>query len=149
MSFNQKIRKLDIFKKVPKDLSEGTNAGGLISIITAVLIVFFTFHEIYDFINPKTVSRISYDAPFTRAEMKYIIIYSVSTSTSSFQASLAKSCLWICKMSWCLIIPTSDRSRSTDSTPMAEDSKIPTSNYWENRTSKNSMIWPKKLSSEN
>lgn len=38
----QKFRKLDIFKKVPKDLSEGTNLGGFISIITVCLIVYFT-----------------------------------------------------------------------------------------------------------
>jgi hypothetical protein len=37
----QKFRKLDIFKKVPKDLSEGTNLGGFISIITACLIIYF------------------------------------------------------------------------------------------------------------
>lgn len=39
----QKFRKLDIFKKVPQDLSEGTNLGGFISIITACLIAYFTF----------------------------------------------------------------------------------------------------------
>ena len=44
MSLNQKIRKLDVFKKVPKDLSEGTNLGGAISIVTALLIAFFTIH---------------------------------------------------------------------------------------------------------
>lgn len=37
----QKFRKLDIFKKVPKDLSEGTDLGGLISIIAALLMVYF------------------------------------------------------------------------------------------------------------
>ena len=67
MSFNQKIRKLDVFKKVPQDLAEGTNIGGIISIITFILIVFFSIHEIYDFLNPETVSRITSDMPFTRA----------------------------------------------------------------------------------
>ncbi len=38
----QKFRKLDIFKKVPTDLSEGTNLGGFISIIAAISIVYFT-----------------------------------------------------------------------------------------------------------
>ena len=67
MNFNQKIRKLDVFKKVPKDLAEGTNIGGLISIITFILILFFSIHEIYDFFYPETVSKISSDVPFTRA----------------------------------------------------------------------------------
>ena len=34
-----KIRKIDIFKKVPRDISEGTNVGGCVSILTAVVIV--------------------------------------------------------------------------------------------------------------
>ena len=37
----QKFRKLDLFKKVPKDLSEGTDLGGLISIVAGILIVYF------------------------------------------------------------------------------------------------------------
>ena len=37
----QKFRKLDLFKKVPKDLSEGTDLGGLVSIVAGILIVYF------------------------------------------------------------------------------------------------------------
>ncbi len=43
MAFSDKVRKLDIFKKVPKDLSQGTNVGGLISIFTLFCIFFFVF----------------------------------------------------------------------------------------------------------
>ena len=35
------FRKLDIFKKVPKDLSEGTDLGGLISIGVIILMTYF------------------------------------------------------------------------------------------------------------
>ena len=42
MSLNHKIRKLDVFKKVPKDLSEGTNIGGCISILTLCLMIYFS-----------------------------------------------------------------------------------------------------------
>lgn len=42
MGLNQKLRKLDVFKKVPKDLSEGTNIGGCISIIALFLMSYFT-----------------------------------------------------------------------------------------------------------
>lgn len=62
----QKFRKLDIFKKVPQDLSEGTNLGGFISIITALLIAFFTISEINRFFNAPQVANISLDEPFTR-----------------------------------------------------------------------------------
>jgi len=44
MTISGKIRKLDIFKKVPKDLSEGTNIGGFISLLTIALISFFMYH---------------------------------------------------------------------------------------------------------
>jgi hypothetical protein len=66
MEINKKIRRLDVFKKVPQDLSEGTNIGGLISILTILLIGFFTFNEIKWFMYPETTGRISFDTPFTR-----------------------------------------------------------------------------------
>jgi hypothetical protein len=62
----QKFRKLDIFKKVPKDLSEGTNLGGFISIITVLLIAYFTMSEIYRFFNQPQIANINLDEPFTR-----------------------------------------------------------------------------------
>lgn len=37
----QGFRRLDIFKKVPRDLSEGTNLGGCLSILTVCVILFF------------------------------------------------------------------------------------------------------------
>jgi hypothetical protein len=33
-------RKLDVYRKVPKDLSEGSNIGGIVSIFTVALILF-------------------------------------------------------------------------------------------------------------
>lgn len=41
MTLGNKIRKLDIFKKVPKDFSEGTNRGGFISLLTLISIGYF------------------------------------------------------------------------------------------------------------
>ena len=66
MTLNQKLRRLDVFKKIPKDLSEGTNAGGCVSILAFFLILFFSYSEIKAFLYPKTGARISYDTPFTR-----------------------------------------------------------------------------------
>jgi hypothetical protein len=52
MAFSDRVRKLDIFKKVPKDLSEGTNIGGFISILTISFIFFFSFSELRNYFNP-------------------------------------------------------------------------------------------------
>ncbi len=43
MGIGSKIRKLDVFKKVPEDLSQATNIGGCISILTVLFIGFFLY----------------------------------------------------------------------------------------------------------
>jgi hypothetical protein len=43
MTLGDRVRKLDIFKKVPKDFSEGTNRGGMLSILTVISIFYFLF----------------------------------------------------------------------------------------------------------
>lgn len=53
MTIGDRVRKLDIFKKIPKDLSEGTNRGGFLSILTVVSIIYFLFVEIRDYVNPE------------------------------------------------------------------------------------------------
>ena len=70
MSLNKKIRKLDMFKKVPTDLSSATNLGGFMSILTVALIVFFATYEFYLFWDQKETSYISSDDKFTRKELK-------------------------------------------------------------------------------
>lgn len=42
MSFEKRLRNLDIFKKVPADCSQPTDLGGVISILTVILISYFT-----------------------------------------------------------------------------------------------------------
>lgn len=54
-----KIRKLDIYKRPPIDLSTGTNIGGCISIFTTLLIMYFLFVEITDYLYPKYKATIS------------------------------------------------------------------------------------------
>lgn len=43
MGIGSKIRKLDVFKKIPEDLSEPTNIGGFLSLLTVLLIAFFLY----------------------------------------------------------------------------------------------------------
>lgn len=52
MSLVDKFKKLDVYKKIPKDVSEGTNIGGLISILTILTLLTLMFMEGYNFIKP-------------------------------------------------------------------------------------------------
>ena len=66
MSFDKRLRSLDIFKKVPSDFAQATNLGGLISILTVVLIVFFTVIEFGNYLSPEYSAEINMDQLFTR-----------------------------------------------------------------------------------
>lgn len=52
MTLGSKVRKLDIFKKVPTDFQEATNRGGFISILTILSISFFLFTELNSYLRP-------------------------------------------------------------------------------------------------
>ena len=60
------IKKLDVYKKVPKDLSEGTNIGGCISITTILILSVLLYLEAYNFIYPEVKSELRPDDPITR-----------------------------------------------------------------------------------
>jgi hypothetical protein len=94
MTIGDRVRKLDIFKKVPQDFSEGTNRGGLLSILTVISVLYFLFVEVRDYANPEYGASIVTGKLVTRREMKYSPGHSGSTSTSSSPASPAKSSRW-------------------------------------------------------
>lgn len=66
MGIGSKIRKLDVFKKIPEDLSEPTNLGGCISLMTIVLICFFLYTELYAYMFPHLKASILLDDLVTR-----------------------------------------------------------------------------------
>lgn len=66
MSLFDKFKKLDVYKKVPKDLSEGTNVGGLISILTITTLLVLTYLEAFNFLWPEIRSELRADDPITR-----------------------------------------------------------------------------------
>jgi|JI6StandDraft_1071083.scaffolds.fasta_scaffold00710_14 hypothetical protein len=68
-SLAAKIKKLDVYKKIPKDLSEGTNIGGFISILTVVTLLVLVFFESRAFLFPEYKSELRADDPITRDEM--------------------------------------------------------------------------------
>jgi len=70
MSLSSRVRKLDIFKKVPTEISEGTNLGGLISLLTVISIGYFLVVELMAFMHPDYSAMIVTDQLVTRKEMK-------------------------------------------------------------------------------
>jgi hypothetical protein len=52
MSFEHKVRNLDIFKKVPRDLCQGSNIGGAMSLLTAGGILAFIVIQCFRYFNP-------------------------------------------------------------------------------------------------
>jgi hypothetical protein len=66
MGIGSKIRKLDVFKKIPEDLSEGTNLGGVISLLTVLFIGFFLYSELYAYMYPHLKATILLDELVTR-----------------------------------------------------------------------------------
>jgi hypothetical protein len=69
MSFEKRLRGLDIFKKVPSDFAQPTNLGGCISLVTLFLILTFTFIELRNYLSPEYAAEINMDKLFTREEM--------------------------------------------------------------------------------
>ena len=58
MSFESKVRKLDAFKKLPKEFSQGTNVGGIISIFATLSIIGFIVVQFYNYFNPEYSTHI-------------------------------------------------------------------------------------------
>jgi hypothetical protein len=73
MGIGSKIRKLDVFKKIPEDLSQPTNLGGFLSVLTVALIGFFLYIEMYAYMYPHLKATILLDDLVTRNEMRYLI----------------------------------------------------------------------------
>lgn len=70
MALGDRVRSLDVFKKVPKDFSQGTNRGGFISLLTVISIGYFLFVELKDYMRPDYNAMIVTDQLVTRKEMK-------------------------------------------------------------------------------
>ena len=66
MGLSSKIRRLDVFKKIPEDLSEATNIGGILSLFTLTLITFFLYSEVYAYMYPRLKASILLDSLVTR-----------------------------------------------------------------------------------
>jgi len=57
------VRRLDIYRKIPKDLTQPTIAGAIISICCCVFMAFLFISELMHFISPEIVSELFVDNP--------------------------------------------------------------------------------------
>ncbi|KAK4026654.1 endoplasmic reticulum-Golgi intermediate compartment protein 1 [Daphnia magna] len=57
------LRRLDIYRKVPKDLTQPTVTGAVISICCCAFMTFLFFSEFFHFISPEVVSELFVDNP--------------------------------------------------------------------------------------
>ena len=71
MSFESKVRRLDVFKKVPHELTQGTNIGGAISLLTTAGILFFLVVQINNYLNPDYTTIIMPMRQGFRRKMRY------------------------------------------------------------------------------
>ncbi|XP_033633515.1 endoplasmic reticulum-Golgi intermediate compartment protein 1-like [Asterias rubens] len=64
------IRRLDVYRKVPKDLTQPTLAGAAVSVCSILFIVFLLLSEFTTFIKPDVVSELYVDNPGTIARLE-------------------------------------------------------------------------------
>ncbi|XP_071949192.1 endoplasmic reticulum-Golgi intermediate compartment protein 1-like [Antedon mediterranea] len=57
------VRRLDIYRKVPKDLTQPTLAGALVSVLSGLFITFLLVSEFKFFVSPEVVSELFVDNP--------------------------------------------------------------------------------------
>lgn len=57
------FRRLDIYRKVPKDLTQPTTAGAIISVVGSLFIFFLFISELASFINVEVTSELYVDDP--------------------------------------------------------------------------------------
>jgi len=61
MAIASKIKAIDFYRKVPRDLTEATVFGSMMSMLAAFLMVSLFFFELHDFLNVRTESSIIVD----------------------------------------------------------------------------------------
>lgn len=57
-SLDAKIKAMDIYKKVPKNLTEATYTGAMVSIISIIIVVVLFLSEVKLFLNHKILTDI-------------------------------------------------------------------------------------------
>ena len=61
MFLHDQIRQLDIYKRLPKDLTEPTLLGAIVSIVSTLILLFLFISELSDYIDPNIHSSMYLD----------------------------------------------------------------------------------------
>jgi hypothetical protein len=67
------IKRFDIYRKLPKDLTQPTTTGALISICSTSFIIFLLVSEVLSFLQEEVVSELYVDDPTTGATIPVIV----------------------------------------------------------------------------
>ena len=59
------LRRFDIYRKVPKDLTQPTTTGAIISISSGIFILFLLVSELLSFMQNELISELYVDDPTT------------------------------------------------------------------------------------
>ena len=62
------IRRFDIYRKVPKDLTHPTTAGAVVSLVSGTFILFLFWAELSAFIKPSIESQLNVQDPVQYSE---------------------------------------------------------------------------------
>ena len=60
-SFSQRLKAMDIYRRIPKDLTEATLAGGSISLVAMGLCAFLFFVNLWGFFTVETITHVHVD----------------------------------------------------------------------------------------
>ena len=78
-SWTQRIKQLDLYRDIPKDLTEQTTTGALVSLIAGLFIVFLFGNELSSFLSPQITHSMFVDHP--------TLPHHYSTSAHTFASS--------------------------------------------------------------
>ena len=66
MSFFGRLRTLDVYRDIPRELSEQTTSGGIVSFIGLVLVSWLLLSELFLYLSPLTTHQLVIEQPMPR-----------------------------------------------------------------------------------
>ncbi|CAG5098291.1 Oidioi.mRNA.OKI2018_I69.XSR.g15534.t1.cds [Oikopleura dioica] len=78
------IKRFDIYRKLPKDLTQPTTTGALISIFSTFFIIFLLVSEVLSFLQEEVISELYVDDPTTGATIPVIVDLEIPNMACDF-----------------------------------------------------------------
>lgn len=66
MSFFGRLRTLDVYRDIPRELSEQTTSGGIVSFIGLLLVSWLLLSELFLYLSPVTTHQLVIEQPMPR-----------------------------------------------------------------------------------